>query len=266
MEKLKLLFSGERSLARPPRWRAFQRLGSSTGAYPMARPSTSFRWLDVVLTGLRSSFLRASVASRCAGLALLTIISACGLAAAGEHPRRVYELSQQDFTTARPLSSLNVSVFDIMLGMRRDESLRLARSVGRPVAEWASSRGWAFKAVHVFYSHDEFRNGKSMAIFESADGETVTQITLIGIVTGGAKGFEQLAVGGTRRLLAACDSERTGVLGREDYETTVDRDKFWAKDYTYQREGISLMYAVDTHHVDPTRTCHLVFSRAVIVP
>jgi hypothetical protein len=100
-----------------------------------------------------------------------------------------------------------------------------------------------------------------MAIFESADGETVTQITVIGMVSGGARGFEALAVGDTRRLLAACDTERLRVLGKEDRETTVDRDKFWAKEYSYEGEGIRVMYAVDTHHADPTRSCLLTFVR-----
>ncbi len=189
----------------------------------------------------------------------IIIVGLYSFGVAGEHAKRVYELSREDFTTAETLSSLSVSVFGVRLGTSYGQSERLAQVVGRPVRGWASSLDRAIKAVYVFYSDKELKTGKSMVTFESANGETVTKIGLIGMISGGLRGFERIAVGDTRSLLVRCNTDRTRVLGKEDEEEMVDRDKVWAKTYSYHKEGIHLTYAIDVHPTDPNASCSLVF-------
>lgn len=164
---------------------------------------------------------------------------------------KTYEMTQEDFTSAKSIRSTDISLFGIKLGANYEDVKKAVAASGRPSKEHS---GLGATDLMVFFAEEELSKNAKMITFEAED-QVVKRIFVYGApydmvartATPIFRGFDSIAIGSVKTLLTKCNSDqRIGILGREDRKKD---DKFlgdYITDYYYDKEGLIIHQAL-TH-------------------
>jgi hypothetical protein len=185
---------------------------------------------------------------------IFSSISVCSsvLGASNETPHPL-ELTQVDLFKFNEWKSSDVSVVGLMLGMTRQEMVRVEEKRGYKILDPLSRRECGADVCDVF-SRSERPLGVSIVYGENNKLQRITVDSFRPYLEEGGRNWSQDIIslkflGETDRLVNHCSEPlRRRLLGREDKKDQKNETPFIYVALTYDRRGIVLRYTIDSRN------------------